>query len=146
MQVDATDLIPKCYMATPARSIVGPSGHALQHYHGAPPIILKERPGRGRLAAHGLSFSIINKSPGGIENAHSVRRFLDFQWEPGREPAGTAFHELAQNVVWPRPDAQTGTGTGREPTGTGGNHRRKCVNGERLPSISVGTEMGTVHQ
>ena len=65
MQVDATDLNPKCYMATPARSTVGPSGHALQHYHGAPPIIiLRERLGRGRLAAHGLSFSIINKSPG----------------------------------------------------------------------------------
>ena len=57
-------------------------GPVLQHCPGAPPIILKGglvrgRPG-GTLAAHGLSFSIINKSPGITADAHLVRGFLDF--------------------------------------------------------------------
>jgi len=57
-------------------------GPVLQHCPGAPPIILKGglvrgRPG-GTLAAHGLSFSIINKSPGITADTHLVRGFLDF--------------------------------------------------------------------
>ena len=57
-------------------------GPVLQHCPGAPPIILKDglvrgRPG-GTLAAHGLSFSIINKSPGITADTHLVRGFLDF--------------------------------------------------------------------
>ena len=75
MQLDVTDLSPKCYMATLSRHfeinfpcqgefevprIIGGEGGP----SAPPPIILKERLGRVRLAAHGLSFSIINKSPG----------------------------------------------------------------------------------
>ena len=113
---------------------------------GAPIIILKECLGKGRLAAHGLPSSIINKSPGVNANAYSVRGSLDFQREQGWEPAGTAFYEFTQTVVWPGPGAHTGTRTGREPTGTGGNHNRKCGSGEGLLLISVGTETGTAFE
>ena len=57
-------------------------GPVLRHCPGAPPIILKDglvrgRPG-GTLAAHGLSFSIISKSPGITADTHLVRGVLDF--------------------------------------------------------------------
>ena len=114
---------------------------------GAPPTILKERLGRVRLAAHGLSFSIIDKSPGATHKYVFGETLPSLSAGTGMGTGGNRFSRIYTRCCLaqarrsnrdgnragtdgnrsgpsskvckrPRRDAQTGTGTGREPTGT----------------------------